>query len=72
MNVLRELREENNLKQRLLAKLIGVSLSSYNKKENGEVRFSLKEAKIIAEYFEKPIEDIFFEESVSKNDTYCS
>ena len=69
MENLRELRLNNNLRQEDLAAVIGVTLSAYNKKENGELRVSLLEAKKIAEFYRKPIEDIFFANDVSKMET---
>lgn len=52
-----------------MADLIGVSKASYSKKENGLVKFSLKEAKIIADTFDESIEEIFFNSKVTKNET---
>jgi DNA-binding XRE family transcriptional regulator len=48
-----------------MSKLIGLKTpSAYYKKENGDVPFSLEEAKIIAEKFNKPLE-IFFNNNLS-------
>ncbi|WP_330634577.1 helix-turn-helix transcriptional regulator [Anaerovorax sp. IOR16] len=69
MSRLRELREQLGLKQDELALVIGTSLPNYSKKENGEIRVSLIEAKQIADFFNMPIEDIFFAVEVSKSDT---
>lgn len=69
MNELKILREKNNIKQEELASLIGVSPANYSKKEAGAIRFSLIEAQIIAKYFNLSIEDIFFNNNVSKNET---
>lgn len=69
MSTLKSLREENDLTQEFLANLIGVSLPNYCKKENGTIKISLKEARIIAKFFNKTIEEIFFDNDVSKIDT---
>ena len=52
-----------------MAELIGVSKASYSKKENGLVKFSLKEAKIIADTFNESIEKVFFNSKVTENET---
>lgn len=62
MNKLRELRKKTGTKQCKLAGIIGTSLSNYSKKEKGEIKISLIEAKILADFFEIPIEKIFFAE----------
>lgn len=68
-NVIKELRLKNNLSCKQMADLIGVSKASYSKKENGFVKFSLNEAKIIADTFNESIEKIFFNSKVTKNET---
>lgn len=72
MSRLRELREQSGLKQDELAVIIGVSPPNYCKKESGEIRVSLIEAKKISDFYKMPIEDIFFNTEVSKNDTFVS
>lgn len=62
-------RESKGLKQEYFAELIGTSTVNYSKKENGQVKFSLHEAKKIAEHFKEPIEVIFFADEVSKKET---
>lgn len=42
-----------------MAGLIGVSLPTYNKKENGNLDFSILEAYKVSTYFGKSIEDVF-------------
>lgn len=60
MSKLKYIRQQNNIKQKQMAKLLGISPSNYLKKESGIVKFSLIEAKKIADYFNMPIEEIFF------------
>ena len=53
-----------------LASLLGFKTkSAYHKKEQGNVPFTLEEAKIIADYFKKDINDIFFENEISQMET---
>lgn len=66
---IKALRVSNNLKQEDLAKFLGISLNSYNNKENGKRDFSLKEANSLAELFGYSIEEIFFKKSVFKLNT---
>lgn len=66
MNNVRTLRENFHLRQRDIAELLGISIASYSKKELGDVRFSLQEARVIADFFDHSIEDIFFEGKLSK------
>lgn len=59
--ILRDLRQKHRLTDNDMAKLIGLKThAAYCKKELGYIPFSLKEAKIIADYFGKKIEEIFF------------
>lgn len=69
MSKVKELREEMGLKQEIIAELLDISPANYCKKENGTIKYSLLEAKKIADYFNKTIEEIFFANEVSKNDT---
>ena len=68
MTAIKNFRESQNLKQEDFAKIINVSTVNYSKKENGIVKFSLREARLISQHFNKPIEDIFFAVEVSKNE----
>ncbi|EJP6472775.1 helix-turn-helix transcriptional regulator [Clostridium sp. FAM 1755] len=47
-------------KQKDIARLIGVSLNTYNFKENGKKAFTLSEAKVISDFFDTTIDDLFF------------
>ncbi len=60
MSKLKEIRLELGLKQLDMANVLGVSLPNYCKKENCQIKISLSEAKKIADYIHKPIEEIFF------------
>lgn len=59
ITTLRELRNKYGLKQKDMAKLIGISVSSYNYKENGLSDFTLSEIKKIIEIFNESFENIF-------------
>jgi len=65
--------QETNLKmlrakfgntQKDMSELLKVSRIQYAKKEQGKAKFSLDEAKVIANYFMLPIEDIFFKDII--------
>jgi len=64
MNIdfIRSLRSYKRLTQSEMAKILNLSASSYNKKENGKVAFTLEEIKILSEYFKVPIESFFKDE----------
>lgn len=63
---LRELRESSGKTQEEMAELIGLSsANAYSLKERGERKFSLDEAKIIADSFNLRIEDIFFASEIT-------
>ena len=66
---IKALRVSRDLRQEDLAKILGISLNSYNNKENGKRDFSLKEAKSLAELFGYSIEEIFFKDCVFKMNT---
>lgn len=65
---IRSLRSYKKLTQSEMAKILNISVVSYNKKENGKVPFTLKEIKTLSEYFKVPIEN-FFKDEVFKQDT---
>ncbi len=54
------LRKKNKITQKDLAKELNIPKSSYSKKERGECNFTIRQAKIIADYFNKTIEEVFF------------
>lgn len=56
---LKGLRAKNDLTQNDMAKILGISYVSYNQKEKGNQDFTLKEAKIIAKYFNTSMDYIF-------------
>ena len=69
MNRLKEFREKAGKRQNEIAAIINVSLPNYCKKENGDIRVSLLEAKVLSEYFNASIDDIFFDNKASKKET---
>lgn len=61
LNKLKEIRENKGLTQSDMAELLGYKhKSGYNKLELGDRKITLEQAKIISEYFNMTIEDIFF------------
>lgn len=65
INKLKVLRAIKGINQEELASTIGVTLSTYSKKENSKTEFTLKEANKIAKFFGRTIEDIFFNDEVN-------
>lgn len=63
------LRMLHDLTQEDAAKLLSVATHTFLKKENGHREFYLSEAKILADYFDKPIEEVFFSCSVTNTET---
>lgn len=68
INYIRSLRSYKKLTQSEMAKILNISIVSYNKKENGRVPFTLDEIKILSEFFNVPIEN-FFKDEVFKANT---
>lgn len=67
---LRELRVARGISAQTMAECIGLETqAAYYKKETGAVKFSLIEAKCIADFFGLTIEEIFFANEVSEMDT---
>ena len=63
---LRNIRKNQGVTCGQLAELLGFKgRGAYHKKEKGDVPFTLEEAKIIADFFQKDISDIFFENEIS-------
>ena len=58
---LREIRNREGISAKEMANLLGVKTeAAYYKKESGLIKFSLEEAKLIANKFDMLIEEIFF------------
>lgn len=66
---LRKIRQKSNIKAKELAEKLGLKTEgAYYKKETGSVPFTLTEGKIIADVFNLPIEEIFFENELSSQE----
>ena len=50
---------ENNFTQNQMAKILGISVSTFNQKINGKSDFTIQEAKKIALLFKKEVDVIF-------------
>ena len=57
---LKKARIDKNLTQVEIAKLAGMNIATYNRKENGLRQFNESEIKKIAEILEVEIEEVFF------------
>lgn len=62
LKILRAIKE---VKQEDVANILGITLATYCKKENGKSNFTIPEAKKLATFFNCTIEDIFFDETVN-------
>ena len=65
---LKEIREKNGYTIEDIAKVIGKSAPNYYKKENGDVKFSVNEALLIAKFFKRKVETIFFKSELSETE----
>lgn len=66
---LRKIRQKSDIKVKQIAEKLGLKTEgAYYKKETGSVPFTLEEGKIIADLFNEPIEQIFFENELSCKD----
>lgn len=61
----RDYRHASGVTAEELARLLDIAITVYYKKETGKIRWTLCEAKFLADYFGRPIEEIFFNERVS-------
>ena len=68
-NILRSLRAAGDLTQEDMAKVIGVSKPTYNRKELGLRAFTLEDSLKISIFFGKTVEEIFFNQKVNTNKT---
>lgn len=67
---LRAIRNSKGISAKEMAELLGLKTeAAYYKKENGSIKFSINEAKVIADKLEMNIEDIFFNKKVSLMET---
>ncbi len=62
---LKAYRQLTGMNQSEFGKILGISLSNYNSKENGKSHFTLEEAKKISDYFQTTIDEVFFKDDVN-------
>lgn len=55
-------RTKHKISSEAIAKIIGIQKITYYKKERGEIKFTLDEARKIALHFNEKIENIFYME----------
>ncbi len=64
---LKKIREKTGTTQDEMAELLGYRhKSGYSKLENGDRKISIEQAKIISDFFNMSIEEIFFIDKVNK------
>ncbi len=59
-NRVRQLRNAAGISGTAVAGELGLPVATYYKKETGSIRWTLPEAKRVADYFHKTIEEVFF------------
>jgi putative transcriptional regulator len=62
-----KLRKERGISQQQMADLVGCSLRSYNRNENGHANFKINEMEIIKNHFKLPMDEIFSKYEPIKN-----
>lgn len=65
---LKKLRLENNKTQKDIAQILNLEVSTYTKKENGQIPFSIKEVSTLREVFklnDSEVVSIFLNKNVS-------
>ena len=66
---LRGLRNAQNITCEQMSSLLGLKTrGAYQKKETGNVPFTLREAKVIADFLGHDISEVFFDDEVSKEE----
>lgn len=63
---LRKIRTERGIRLKECADVIGVQEACYCKKELGDLKFSLEEAKALAEFFKLPSKCFFLKRNLPK------
>ena len=67
---LRDIRNRKNISAREMANLLGLKTeAAYYKKESGLIKFSLEEARLVANKLDLTVEEIFFSQNVAKSET---
>lgn len=56
---LKALRAKYNINQEILADLLNITVSTYNRKENGNSSFTVEEAQFIAQLFNTTMDRVF-------------
>lgn len=69
-NNIKELRKSRNVMQQELADYLGIERTSLSKIENMKYNPSPKVMKMVSDFFQLPIGDIFFNPIVLESDTY--
>lgn len=64
-----EMRKKKGIGTKVFMELLHVTRPTYLKKEKGDTRFSLVEARLISKFLGDTIENIFFADEVSESDT---
>ena len=64
---LKQIRSERNISAEEMATVLSLETkAAYYKKEAGNVKFSLDDAKKVSDFLKMPIEEIFFDNEISQ------
>lgn len=64
---LRQLREEKGISQAEMGQMLSISQPQYQRKETGLADFSMQEQKLLSQYFDKPIDELFAKMGITQN-----
>jgi len=62
------MRKERNMNQKDMAKVLGISVDAYGKKERGQFIFNIDEMFRIRNLFNRPLEEIFLPRNFSNRE----
>lgn len=61
-NKVKELRQQNGIKQKEVAEYLNLKISTYSSKESGARKFTIYEGMKLADFFNCDVKDIFLNE----------
>lgn len=63
-NKLKGIMAEKNITQQELSKILEMGINTLNFKINGKSDFTIREAKLVSNFFDKKIEEIFYNDEI--------
>lgn len=65
VNAVRERRIRAGISGMAMARLMGINIPTYYRKEAGQIKWSLDESKFLADFFKTTIDELFFGKNVA-------